>query len=120
MTQGRAGPEFSAALTALGLSSGLIPSPSGLGSHLAVGPPGLASMAILRCHFFLNLPQASRLLGMTKGKSGASMGNRIAAERKSRSLHCAPLRTTIYVRQVEKKETAKSPWIQGPEGRHQT
>jgi hypothetical protein len=31
----------------------LIPSPSGLGSVLATGPPGLASIAILQCHFFL-------------------------------------------------------------------
>ena len=28
--------------------------------------PGLASVAILQRHFFLNLPQASRVLGMTK------------------------------------------------------
>jgi hypothetical protein len=32
---------------------------------LAAGPPGLATIAILQCHFFLNLPQASRFLGMT-------------------------------------------------------
>ena len=51
-------------------ASGLIPSPSGLGSRLAVGPPGLASMAILRCHFFLNLPQASWLLPRDAGAGG--------------------------------------------------
>src|ERR1700691_371131 len=34
----------------------LSPSPSGLGSRLATGPPGLTSMAVLQCHFFLNLP----------------------------------------------------------------
>ena len=53
---GASGPRFSAAPTALRSSSELIPSPSGLGSRLAAGPPGLASMAILQCHFFLNLP----------------------------------------------------------------
>jgi hypothetical protein len=31
--------------------------------------PGLTSMAILQCHFFLNLPEASWLLGMTKGRA---------------------------------------------------
>jgi hypothetical protein len=41
------GPRFSAAPTALRSSSELSPSPSGLGSRLAAGPPGLASMAIL-------------------------------------------------------------------------
>ena len=65
---GRGEPRFSAAPTVLGSSSRLIPQPSGLGSRLAVGPPGLASTAILQCHFSLNLPQASRLLGMTKGR----------------------------------------------------
>src|SRR5271170_2579581 len=89
---GARGPGFSAAPTALRSSSELIPSPSGLGSRLAAGPPpdflwnlvasvsfmrlssrkgahavlskcnvagnpgpGLTSMAILQCHFFLNL-----------------------------------------------------------------
>jgi hypothetical protein len=36
----------------VGWNSRLIPSPSGLGSRLAAGPPGLASMAIFQCHFF--------------------------------------------------------------------
>jgi hypothetical protein len=69
---GVSGSRFSAAPTALGSSSGLIPSPSGLGSRLAAGPPGLASLAILQCHFFLHLPQASGLPGMTKGRVGSS------------------------------------------------
>ena len=47
--------------------------PSGLGSRLADGPPGLASMAILRCHFFLNLPQASWLLRMTQLRTAAQL-----------------------------------------------
>ena len=64
---------MSAALTALGSSSRLGPSPSGLGSRLADGPPGLASMAILRCHFFLNLPQASWLLRMTQLRTAAQL-----------------------------------------------
>jgi hypothetical protein len=66
---GASGARFSGAPTALRSSSGLIPSPSGLGSRLAAGPLGLASMAILQCHFSLNLPQASRLLGMTKWRA---------------------------------------------------
>jgi hypothetical protein len=50
------GAGFSAAPTALRLSLGLSPSPSGLGSRLAAGPPGLASMAILLCHSPPNSP----------------------------------------------------------------
>src|SRR5271155_4373983 len=53
--KGASGPRFSAAPTALKSCSELSPSPSGLGSRLAAGPPGLTSMAILQRHFFLNL-----------------------------------------------------------------
>jgi hypothetical protein len=49
-------PRFSTAPTALRSYMELSPSPPGLGSRLAAGPPGLASMAISQCHFFLNLP----------------------------------------------------------------
>ena len=67
---------FSAAPTALtrhagagGSPAGLSPSPSGLGSRLAVGPPGLGSMAILQCHSSLKETQASGFLGgMTRFK----------------------------------------------------
>src|SRR5271154_2436152 len=71
---GARGPGFSAAPTALRSSSELIPSPSGLGSRLAAGPPGLSSIAILQCHFFLNLTQASWLLGMTNLRLAAHLG----------------------------------------------
>ena len=34
----------------------------GLGSRLADGPPGLASIPILQCHLFLNLPPQAKWL----------------------------------------------------------
>jgi hypothetical protein len=53
---GANGPRFSAAPNGARIILTLSPSPSGLGSRLAAGPPGLAFMEILRCPFFLKLP----------------------------------------------------------------
>src|ERR1700691_3352376 len=104
MTQDRAS-RFSAAPTELRSSSIDLPSPSGLGSRLAVGPLGLASTAILPSHFLLDLPQASRPLprhaprltgtgGMTKWR--AALVSKTASRRwrgwgkaHRRSLGCA-------------------------------
>jgi hypothetical protein len=62
MTQGRADDRFSAAPTALGSSSGSISQPFRTGLTFGGWPSG-------PCHFSLNLPQASQLLGMTKGSA---------------------------------------------------
>ena len=43
-------------------------------ARLAVGPPGLASMAILPCLFFLNSPQASRFLPRLAPRRGGQVG----------------------------------------------
>jgi hypothetical protein len=50
MTQGRAGPGFVPRLRRSDLF-GIDPQPFRAGLGLAAGPPGLASVAILECHF---------------------------------------------------------------------
>jgi hypothetical protein len=64
---GRADDRFSAAPTALGYSSGWFPSPSGLGSRLAVGPPGLASLAICTVSFVPQLAAGKLVARDDKG-----------------------------------------------------
>jgi hypothetical protein len=137
MTQGASWPRFSAAPSALRL----IPSPSGLGSRLAVGPPGLgdrrdpsgshadtsglgsrlaagplglASMAILQCHFFLNLPQASRLLprhagagGMTKGRV-AFTSAAVIGDGQSRNFRIREIRVSFGSQGLQRLDTRGS------------
>ena len=54
MTQVRAGPGQCRAHGAQIIFWIREPSPEGLGSRLAAGPPGLSSMGTLQCHFFLH------------------------------------------------------------------
>jgi len=75
MTPVREGPRFSAAPTALRLPLGLVPSPSGLGSRLVAGPPGLASMAICNVIPLLTRQSESSARG-DKRDSGTHLSSR--------------------------------------------
>jgi hypothetical protein len=82
MALGRAGPRLVPRLRRseiLGIDSqpfraGLTFWRTGPFDRLRAGSPGLGSMAILRCHFFLNLPQASWLLSRRAPRQAGTGG----------------------------------------------
>ena len=107
MTQGRAGPEFSAALTALGLSSGLIPSPSGLGSRLVAALRALYPWRFWS-FFFLNLPHINGRPERSTVEGPAFSFSRYPIPHRSATLpFCHPEEPTC-LRQVEKEMTPQN------------